>query len=102
MQENSMNIEKGDILFGPLWPNQIKVKDIEKINDNCFKLIFLDINTNKSYSDILSTDVLKNIKIIKNKIYFNEDATIFFLALESIRFRYASLYDPFPAMNVLR
>jgi hypothetical protein len=78
MQENSINIEKGDILFGPLWPNQIKVKDIEKINDNCFKLIFLDMNTNKSYSDILSTDVLKNIKIIKNKIYFNEDATKFF------------------------
>ena len=90
MQENSINIEKGDILFGPLWPNQIKVKDVEKINDNCFKLIFLDINTNKSYSDILSTDVLKNIKIIKNKIYFNEDATKFFLALESICFRYAS------------
>jgi hypothetical protein len=40
MQENSINIEKGDILFGPLWPNQIKPKDIEKINDNCFKLIF--------------------------------------------------------------
>jgi hypothetical protein len=78
MQENSINIEKGDILFGPLWTNQIKVKDIEKINDNCFKLIFFDINTNKSDSDILSTDVLKNIKIIKNKIYFNEDATKFF------------------------
>jgi hypothetical protein len=78
MQENSINIEKGDILFDPLWPNQIKVKDIEKINDNCFKLIFLDINTNKLDSDILSTDVLKNIKIIKNKIYFNEDATKFF------------------------
>jgi len=81
MQENSINIEKGDILFGPLWPNQIKVKDIEKINDNCFKLIFLDINTNKLDSDILSTDVLKNIKIIKNKIYFNEDATKFFFSI---------------------
>jgi len=50
----------------------------------------LDLNTNKLDSDILSTDVLKNIKIIKNKIYFNEDATKVFLALESIRFRYAS------------
>jgi SNF2 family DNA or RNA helicase len=96
-------IKKRAIIEGPFWPDPIEVIEVEELetNQENFKIKISYRNTRTSIFDtqILDKEDLKKIKIKVSELDFSEKASDVFLVIESIRLKYASLFDPFLALN---
>jgi superfamily II DNA or RNA helicase len=97
------NIKKGAIIEGPFWPDPIEIIEVEELetNQENFKIKIGYRNTRTSIFDtqILDKEDLKKIKVKVSELDFSAKASDVFLAIESIRLKYASLFDPFLALN---
>jgi superfamily II DNA or RNA helicase len=95
--------KKGAIIEGPFWPDPVEIIEVEEIerNEENFKIKIGYINTKTSVfgTQILNKEDLKKIKAKVSELDFSSKASDVFLAIEAIRFRYASLFDPFLALN---
>jgi SNF2 family DNA or RNA helicase len=96
-------IKRGAIIEGPFWPDPIEIIEIEELetNQENFKIKISYRNTRTSIFDtqILDKEDLKKIEIKFSELDFSAKASDVFLAIESIRLKYASLFDPFLALN---
>jgi SNF2 family DNA or RNA helicase len=92
-------IKEGAIIKGPFWPEPVKVIKFEKIGEG-YNIIGSTINSRQFISNFISLENLDKIKIDEYLLDFSIKGSEAFLALEALRFRYASLFDPLLAVNV--
>lgn len=90
-----MKLRPGMIIRGSSWPEPIEVKFIENAG-NYLHIIGATTISNTHIDQLISE---ADIEISKDENFFNEEPWKVFLALETIRYRFASLYDPLLAMN---
>ena len=93
-----IQIKKGDIIQGTLWPEPVEIKFIENTGDY-IHIVGVTLLSRTSVDQIISTEEFSKISCINTNIKFSEEPWKVFLALENIRYKYASLYDPLLAMN---
>lgn len=93
------NIKPGSIIKGSKWSEPIEIKFIENI-DNYVHIIGATIRSREPIDQIISRDEFSTFCIEEITSPFSEEPWKVFLALETIRYRFASLYDPLLAMNI--
>ncbi len=98
-KKNPSDLKPGVIITGPFWEEPIEIKSIEYLKKD------IQISGEKRFKrehidHIVSIDDLDKIKILNAEPTFENDSTEIFLALETLRYRFASLYDPLLAVNV--
>ncbi len=92
-------LKEGSIIEAPFWNEPVEVKKVEE------RSIGIHIIGSKLYSrshvdDIIPHSELNKIKYKEFSLTFSGNAEEVFLAAECLRFCYASLFDPFLAMNI--
>jgi SNF2 family DNA or RNA helicase len=93
-----MPIKTGSIIKSTYWPEPIEVKFHEDA-DNYIHIIGVMIYSKKHIDELIPKSDLTKLEELGTGKLFSEDPSHIFLALETIRYRYASLYDPLLAMN---
>ncbi|ADC90218.1 helicase domain protein [Thermocrinis albus DSM 14484] len=94
-------LKKGDIIKGPFWSEPIKVIEVREKGDHV-NIKGFKVNSKQYIDDLLTKDQLDQLEILASERDFSADPENVFLALEAVRFKHASLFDPFLAMNVSR
>lgn len=99
MDNKLVSIKPGTIIRGAYWPEPLEVNLIED-QEGYLRIVGVTTGKTKTHFDqIIPKDALKEIFILDEKITFSEEAWKVFLAIETIRYRFASMYDPLLAMN---
>lgn len=88
----------GAIIEGPKWPDPVEIKKIETLGDDV-NIIGSRIPTGIHVDVILSKEELSHISLKTIDCDFSSEPWKVFLSLETIRYRFASLYDPMLAMS---
>lgn len=94
-----MEIKKGSVLRGPFWSEPVEVIYTED-QGNYVLIITKGKNTGGIDNRLIPKDELPKVEVIGGELSFSEETWKVFLALETIRYRYASVYDPLLAVNV--
>lgn len=94
------DLKKGSIISAPFWPEFVIVDDVEIIDNKYLKITGSTYHSRKHIDDLIHFTDLDKINFQKLSDYFSNEAWKVFLAIETIRYRYASLYDPLLAMNI--
>ena len=95
---NISELKVGAIIEGPKWPDPVEIKKIESFGDD-INIVGSRIPTGIHVDVILSKEELLHISLKTIECDFSSEPWKVFLALETIRYRFASLYDPLLAMN---
>ncbi len=90
-----MIINPGTIIKGSYWPEPVEIK-FSEVAGNYIHIIGSTTQTNKHIDQLI---LESEITISQKEELFQEEPWKVFLALETIRYRFASLYDPLLAMN---
>jgi len=98
IDEEENIIQKGDIIKSSLWPEAVEVKLIEQTG-NYIHLIGITTVTHSTIDQLITETDAKKFTILSTDNLCGEEPWKVFLALENIRYRNASLYDPLLAMN---
>jgi len=99
-ESDERNIEPGTVLEAPFWPEPIRVVSFKKYGDS-FEIGSVATKSNKySLQMISKEDFLKIIISELTQRTFKGDPESFFLAIESLRIRFAYQFDPLFAVNV--
>jgi SNF2 family DNA or RNA helicase len=91
----SLKIKPGSIIKGPSWPEPVEIKLIEHA-DRYLRIVGATTVTNTHIDQLV---LESEIEIAKKEKQFAKEPWQVFLAVETIRYRFASLYDPLLAMN---
>ena len=91
-------LKVGAVIEGSKWPEPVLVEKITAIG-NDIQLIGATVNSSEYVNVILSNDELQNIHLKTISCDFSSEPWKVFLGLETIRYRFASEYDPWLAMN---
>ncbi len=91
-------VEKGAIIKGPKWPEPVEIKSVEEAGDYVH-IIGSTKNTRQHIDQLISKEEFEQFKLDHYQATFNEEPWKVFLSLETIRYRFASMYDPLVAMN---
>lgn len=91
-------IKEGAILEGPLWPEPIEIKMVKE-EGNRTHIIAATIYSNKLIDQLLTEDEIRKISYLELIMDFSAPGSEVFLSFEALRYRYASLFDPFLAMS---
>ena len=93
-----MNIKAGNVIKGPQWPEPVEIKLIEHLDSDVH--IVGATTLSKSHVDqVIPLEEFQKISILQADALFKEEPAKVFLALETMRYRFASIYDPLLAMN---
>jgi SNF2 family DNA or RNA helicase len=93
-----MDIKPGNVIKGPQWPEPVEVKLIELLDGDVH--IVGATTLSKSHVDqVIPLEEFQQISILQAEALFKEEPAGVFLALETMRYRFASIYDPLLAMN---
>ncbi|GLI53729.1 helicase-related protein [Thermodesulfovibrio yellowstonii] len=95
----SIMFKEGTIIEGPFWPEPVEIKRVSERSIG-IHIIGSTIYSNTHIDQIINEDDLQKIKIRDFLLTFSSNSEEVFLALEGLRYHYASLFDPFLAMNV--
>ena len=95
---NISELKVGAIIEGPKWPDPVEIKKIESFG-NDINIVGSRIPTGIHVDVILSKEELLHISLKTIECDFSSEPWKVFLSLETIRYRFASLYDPLLAMN---
>ncbi len=87
----------GILIAGPKWPEPVEINKVESLG-NHIRLIGAT-KSGKHIDQVISLAELNSIQVIHVGVDFSTESCRAFLALETIRYRFASLYDPLLAMN---
>lgn len=94
-----MNIVRpGNIIKGHYWPEPVEVKLIEESGDYIHIVGATTVSRNH-IDQIIPREEFSKLQIEGVSPSFSEEPWKVFLALETVRYRFASLYDPLLAMN---
>src|SRR3990170_7303987 len=96
-----MNIQPGNIIQGPRWPEPVEVKHIEDLGDYV-RIVGATTQSRTHVDQLLPKSELEQIRGEDQKPPFSASPRDVFLALETHRYRFASLYDPLLAMNTCK
>lgn len=91
-------IREGAVVQGPLWPEPVEIKKITQIDER-INIVGATIHSNQHIDQILSKEEMEKLVGEEIVLDFSAPASEVFLSLEALRYRYASLFDPFLAMN---
>lgn len=94
-----MEIKEGVIIEGPFWSEPVKVYKVEQKGER-IGIFGATIGTKTLVDVVLSQEDLQKIRLKESKLSFSANGNQVFLAIEALRFRYASLYDPLLAVNI--
>ncbi len=92
-------LKEGSIIEGPFWPEPVEVKKIEERSFG-FRIIGSTLYSRSHIDHLISHDELGRIKKRELTLTFTGNAEEVFLAVECLRFQYASIFDAFLAMNI--
>jgi SNF2 family DNA or RNA helicase len=92
------NLKKGSIIRGPNWPEPVEIKLIEKLS-GYVRIVGSTLNSRIHIDQVIPEEEFQRIIVDDKRAMFSEEAWKVFLALEGLRYRFASLYDPLLAMN---
>lgn len=98
MPVKASDLKVGMVIEGPKWPEPVEIKKVDVIGDGA-SIIGIMIPSSEYIDAVLSRDELDRVKRPPSRCAFSSDPWKVFLALETIRYRFASLYDPLLAMN---
>ena len=93
-----IDIKAGSVISSNNWSEPVEVKFIEQ-QGNYIHIIGSETLSRKPVDSVLSEEEFNSITIKEIKTSFSEDCWKVFLAVENLRYRFASLYDPLLAMN---
>jgi superfamily II DNA or RNA helicase len=93
-----ITIKLGSIIKGPKWPEPVEIKFLEEMG-NFIHIIGATTISKEHVDNLISHEEFSKISPMEIEITFSEDAWKIFLALETTRYRFASIYDPLLAMN---
>ena len=93
-----VELNAGVIIKGSKWPEPVEVNKIESFG-NDVRLIGAMTRSGRHIDDILSNDELQDIQLRTVSCDFSSEPWKVFLGLETIRYRFASEYDPWLAMS---
>ena len=92
-------IKEGDIISGPFWKEPVKVIEVKEL-DELIRIIGVTIRSNEYIDQFIPKGEKFKIKVENYVLDFTTKGSEAFLAVEAIRFRFASLFDPLLAMNI--
>ncbi len=92
-------MKEGIIIEGPFWPEPVEIKKIVE-NGEYTRIIGATIYSKDFIDQLIPKSEIDKIKIRETTLNFASDGLETFLALEAIRFKFASLFDPLLAMNI--
>src|SRR2546428_11313487 len=93
-----MEIKPGAVIKGPKWPEPLEVKVFEELGDYV-RVVGSTIHSRQHVDQLIGKDEISQIEISAINLDFGADPVQTFLSLETLRYRFASLYDPLLAMN---
>lgn len=93
------NIRPGSIIKGSKWSEPVEIKFIEVIG-NYIHIIGATVRSREPIDQIIPRDEFSTFCTEETVSPFSEEPWKVFLSLETIRYRFASLYDPLLAMNI--
>jgi superfamily II DNA or RNA helicase len=96
-----MDIKPGSIINGPRWPEPVEVKHTEDLGEY-IQIVGVMLHSRTHVDQLLPKSELEQIQGEKSKPPFGANPRHVFLALETHRYRFASLYDPLLAMNTCK
>lgn len=92
------DIRAGIIISGPKWPEPVEVKKVD-LNSDFVHIVGATTVSGQHVDQLIPLEEMSDISIKTISTDFKSDPWKVFLALETKRYRYASLYDPLLAMN---
>lgn len=90
---------EGSIVEGPFWPEPVEVKKVEQIGEY-IHIMGATIHSKRFVDQLVPKSEINRIKIREFTLDFTSDGLEVFLAFEAVRYKFASLFDPFLGMNV--
>lgn len=91
-------IEAGVVVGGHRWPAPVVIKKATRMGDDVH---IIGSTTTGLYVDaVLSSDEISDVRLEKIACDFSSRPWAVFLALEATRYKFASDYDPWLAMNI--
>jgi len=92
------DVKPGTVITGPKWPEPVDVKKIDK-EGSYVHLVGATIPSGRHIDQLIPTTDFADIQIRSLVSDLKGEPAKVFLALETKRYRFASLYDPLLAMN---
>ncbi|AEH51465.1 helicase-related protein [Pseudothermotoga thermarum] len=89
----------GEVVKGDYWNEPVKIEKVDIIGDHV-RIVGSTLYTKRHIDQLLRKRDIEKLQIVNQMIDFSSSAQDVFLFVEAIRFKYASLFDPFLAMNV--
>ncbi|MCX7998020.1 MAG: helicase-related protein [Leptospiraceae bacterium] len=93
------DIKTGSIIQASFLKEPIRVQSILPLSADYIQLVGVGIHSKQVIDKCVTKEDLKTITLSK-AASFSEEAWKVFLAIEAVRYRYASLYDPLLAVNI--
>ncbi len=93
------DIKSGTIIKSDLWPEPVILEKVEDIGAR-IRIVGSTAVSNTHVDDLITRDQFRDIFTSAKETPMWEDPEKVFLALETIRYRFASLYDPLLAVNI--
>jgi len=94
------NITSGDIIQGARWPEPVQVELVEEVNGGAYlRVVGVTRHSRAHVDQLLPRDEVAQLQHARVEVSFAASPRQVFLALETRRYRFASLYDPLLAMN---
>jgi superfamily II DNA or RNA helicase len=91
-------LKPGAVITGPRWPEPIEIKKVES-EGSYVHIIGATVSSKQHIDQLVSVSDFANVRIKSLLTDFGGNPADVFLALETKRYRFASLYDPLLAMN---
>ncbi|MDY6865120.1 MAG: helicase-related protein [Halobacteriota archaeon] len=92
------DVRRGSIIRGSNWPEPVEIKLIEE-DGNYVHIVGATISSGDHVDQIIPIDEFSKFHIGGIETNFSIEPWKVFLALETTRYRFASMYDPLLAMN---
>lgn len=92
-------VKEGVVVGGDRWHEPVLIQKVTHMGSDVH-IVGSTISTGSHITAILSADELRDVRLQQIACDLSSDAWKIFLAVETIRYRFASDYDPWLAMNI--
>ncbi len=100
MNSNTLSIRPGDVVEGSRWPEPLQIDMIEPVGKDYVRLVGVLLRSRGHIDQVLPLQEATHLRPLRLQKSFSAEPRQVFLALETRRYRYASLYDHLLAMNI--
>lgn len=93
-----MSPRTGDVIYDARWPEPVEIKMIEEFGDY-LRIVGVTVTSRQHVDQLIPRADLDQMPALASSNPFQANPRHVFLAVETHRYRFASLYDPLLAMN---